>query len=258
MQSKNKTYYEEEYYNDQDSWTRPAARAVMEVLFEHYKPESVVDLGCGSAICLDMLKNEFNVSQILGVDGDWIKEEQLLISKENFHRHNFEKPLKLDKRFDLAVSMEVAEHLHEPFAKGFIESLTGLSDVVVFSAAVPGQDGFNHYNEQWQSYWADIFAKFDYGAIDLFRDKLWQQENIRTDYKQNSMLYVHNKLLKDENSIWNKLSCNQEDIVFNRIHPDLFLRRLSLEGDLEIIGLKKVVTKLPKLIINALTKRLGN
>lgn len=66
-------------------------------------------------------------------------------------------PLSLGRKFDLCVSMEVAEHLPPSRADSFVADLVGLAPVVLFSAAVPEQGGTNHLNEQWP----------DYGAICL-------------------------------------------------------------------------------------------
>lgn len=66
------------------------------------------------------------------------------------------------ERFDLAMSVEVAEHLHEASAKGFVASLTRLSDVVLFGSAFSSQGGTNHVNEQPHIYWAKLFETHDY------------------------------------------------------------------------------------------------
>lgn len=55
-------------------------------------------------------------------------------------------------RFDLAISVEVAEHLPKEAAETFIDNLVSLSDEVVFGAAYEHQGGVNHLNEQKHIY----------------------------------------------------------------------------------------------------------
>jgi hypothetical protein len=61
-------------------------------------------------------------------------------------------------RFDVAVSMEVAEHLPATTADRYVDLLTEVAPTVVFSAATPGQGGTGHVNEQPHEYWIDRFV----------------------------------------------------------------------------------------------------
>ena len=95
------------------------------------------------------------------------------------------------KPFDIAQSLEVAEHLYEQYASNFIQLLTSLSDIVLFSAAIPYQGGTHHVNEQPPGYWVKLFAERDYQCFDILRLKLWQNQDIEAWYRQNIFLYVH-------------------------------------------------------------------
>jgi len=66
--------------------------------------------------------------------------------------------------FDLALSTEVAEHIPPEFADAMVAYICQLSDLVVFTAAHPGQGGTGHVNEQPRQYWID---KFTGRAMDL-------------------------------------------------------------------------------------------
>ncbi len=61
------------------------------------------------------------------------------------------------EKYDLAISIEVAEHIEGEFAGVFVDTLTSLSDCVVLTAAPPGQGGIAHVNEQPWEYWRDLF-----------------------------------------------------------------------------------------------------
>ena len=60
-------------------------------------------------------------------------------------------------RADVVVSTEVAEHLNEENADRFVELLTSLAPTAVVTAAVPGQGGTDHVNEQPNEYWIEKF-----------------------------------------------------------------------------------------------------
>src|SRR5271165_3642324 len=92
--------------------------------------------------------------------------------------------LGMERQFDLAISLEVAEHLDSKYASSFVAALLKSSPVVCFSAAIPFQDGVNHVNEQWPDYWARLFASHDYLAIDCIREKIWDNEKVELWYAQ--------------------------------------------------------------------------
>jgi hypothetical protein len=91
------------------------------------------------------------------------------------------------------LSLEVAEHLPAEAAEDFIRSITSLGDVVLFSAAIPFQGGYHHLNEQWPEYWARIFQLSNYTAVDMIRERIWQNKNVYWWYAQNLLIYVNNE-----------------------------------------------------------------
>jgi hypothetical protein len=100
------------------------------------------------------------------------------------------KPFSLSERFDLAISLEVAEHLPRRSASGFVRSLCQLAPIVLFSAAVPGQGGEHHVNEQWPEYWRQAFANHHFVMFDPFRPLLWHDERVAFYYRQNLFLFI--------------------------------------------------------------------
>jgi hypothetical protein len=94
------------------------------------------------------------------------------------------------RRFSLALSLEVAEHVEAPFSDGFVQNRVRHSDVVLFGAAIPGQGGFRHVNERWQSHWVDLFDGKGFDTFDIFRSQLRDRADISVRYKQNMLLYV--------------------------------------------------------------------
>lgn len=100
--------------------------------------------------------------------------------------HDLTTSLKSDRLFDLVMSLEVAEHLDAKYAETFVDSLTNFGPVILFSAAVPFQGGEHHVNEQWPSYWEELFAKKGYVAVDAIRKHIWQNPEVEWWYAQKS------------------------------------------------------------------------
>ena len=180
-------YYNPKFYRELAS-AQESAREVLPLVFEVVKPASVIDIGCGTGNWL-AIAHELGVSEILGVDGPWVSG-QLAIPGEKFLQHDLATPLKRDRRFDLALSLEVAEHLPASAARIFVQSLCNAADVVIFSAAIPGQGGRRHVNEQWPAYWAKLFAEFGYQCYDFLRPRIWNNPRVTWHYAQNSLVFA--------------------------------------------------------------------
>ena len=169
-------------------------RAVIPVITSLLKPKSIVDFGCGLGSWLRVFKDS-GIDKILGLDGDWVDRTKIETSViDNFKEVDLEKEIKLKEKFDLAISLEVAEHLHKESADIFIENLTNASDIIVFSAAVPMQGGQNHINEQPLTYWVNLFDKYNYKFYDIIRGRIWNMDNVFWWYKQNMVVFSKNEL----------------------------------------------------------------
>lgn len=166
-----------------------SARRVVPLALSFVNPRSVVDVGCGLGTWLAAFA-EAGVPDIVGVDGPSVDRSRLSIPADRFHAHDLTQPLDLGRTFDLAVCVEVAEHLPERSAARFVGDLTRLAPVVLFSAAVPGQGGTHHVNEQWPEYWAGLFLGKGYVAIDGIRPRIWNDPDVEFYYAQNLLLFA--------------------------------------------------------------------
>lgn len=129
----------------------------MNVICRLVGPQSAVDVGCGVGTFLKVFA-ENGVAHIAGLDsGQYVEQSQMVIPHEAFIDCDLNSPPELEQRFDVCLSLEVAEHIRPENAGAFVEFLCSLSDCVCFSAAIPGQGGKFHVNEQWQSYWLGLF-----------------------------------------------------------------------------------------------------
>lgn len=160
--------YDEKFYNMHKDEMLLSAENMLPFIMDIFNPKSVIDVGCGVGSWLYVFK-KLGVDEILGLDGEWVSKEQLLIPEENFIATDLENPKDINRKFDLAMSLEVAEHLSPSNARQFIKFLTDKSSVVLFSAAIPGQGGTNHVNEQWPEYWNEIFKEYGFQILDIIR-----------------------------------------------------------------------------------------
>lgn len=168
-----------------------AAQEIVPFIIQKLSPQSVVDVGCGLGSWLKVFE-EKGVKDLLWVDGDFVDRALLYISENLFMSHNLNFPFDLHKRFDLALNLEVWEHLPPESAHILVNSLCNLSDNIIFSAAIPGQGWQNHINEQWPQYWQKLFSKHWYFFYDIFREKFWTNRNVDFWYSQNMFLVSKN------------------------------------------------------------------
>ncbi len=218
------TDYSEAFYLRNESRSRGSAEQILPYvceLMQPHVPRSVVDFGCGLGTWLSVFK-EHGVEDIVGVDGDWVKRDNLLILESEFVASNFAASTQLGRTFDLVISMEVAEHIPPNSAELFIDMLTSHGDIVLFSAAVPFQGGLSHVNEQWPVYWADLFKAKGYLTIDCLRGKFWNNMQVDWWYAQNSLLFVREEQLSRYPRLQD-LRKDNSDPPRSLIHPTRYL-----------------------------------
>jgi 2-polyprenyl-3-methyl-5-hydroxy-6-metoxy-1,4-benzoquinol methylase len=187
-----KTLYDNGFYNMVNVTATDSANEIVPYILKIISPKSVCDVGCGQGAWLEVFRRLGGIEDFIGFDGNYVNKESLLFEdKERFIPTNLEHlPLTYHRTFDLAISLEVAEHISKQNEVLFIESLTRLAPVVLFSAAIPYQKGKNHVNCNYPEHWRQIFASFGYVPIDCIRSQFWDNENVTWWYSQNSFLYI--------------------------------------------------------------------
>lgn len=175
--------YQSKVYRLQD------AELVLPLVLASINPASVIDIGCGTGTWLATCK-KWGVKQILGYDNSQWKESEWAIDSDCYEQADLSKHMDFPFRADLCLSLEVGEHINSQYAEKFAENLTRASDVILFSAAIPGQGGQFHVNEQWPSYWMIIFNRLGYECYDVIRPLIWHNPNIHYWYRQNIFLYI--------------------------------------------------------------------
>lgn len=240
-------FYDKQFYCDQAPESLKSAAAVVPILCERFAPKRVIDVGCGVGTWL----NQFvavGVEEVQGVDGEYVDKEQLCIDHRQFRALDVSQPLPPLGRFDLAITLEVAEHLPPERSESFVEDLTTLADVVVFSAAIPGQGGKNHINERWQDEWALMFAKRGYRCDDFLRPLIWNNPNVACWYKQNIVVYI--KQSADDSH----LASMPQRLVHHDVYEGLLLR--TDENTFKLRQAFRIMLKAVKRTFKRVSKRI--
>ena len=180
--------YGADFYEWQAEQSYRSAQVMLGMLFSNYRPKSMVDFGAGAGSWLRAAR-ELGVERVLGIEGPWAKSI-VAASGLEYRFQNMEERVGLTERFDLAMSVEVAEHLPPERSESFVQDLCGAAGLVVFGAAMPHQGGNGHINERLQSFWIGLFEDNGYLCIDFFRPALWFQPNVDPWYVQNTFLFA--------------------------------------------------------------------
>lgn len=182
--------YDSGFYNAQVEGSLRSARIICEVLKVFIQPRTVIDVGCGVGPWLKAAKENLGATTLVGVEGTWIAANQLLDTDIQLISLDLaEQKLVVNEKFDLCLSVEVAEYLPQERSESFVADLAALSDIVLFSAAIPGQGGIEHLAERPAAYWAGEFAKHNFRALDVVRPRVWNNDQVDWWYAQNIILY---------------------------------------------------------------------
>lgn len=211
-----KVHYNKHFFSEMESGSSRSAGVLIPLVKELCAPGSVADIGCGTGNWLQVWQEQ-GVKDIAGFDGSYIDSSALKIDPAFFHAVDLEEPIKIKRRYDLVQCLEVAEHLQQPAAATLVHSLCQLSDVVLFSAAIPGQGGTNHINEQYPDYWTQLFGRENFLPFDCLRAKIWDNSSVDTCYRQNILFFIQINRIQDY-----PLITAAEQKILSLVHPDTF------------------------------------
>lgn len=170
-----------------------AARVVPRVM-ELLSPSSVIDVGGGEGWWARAFFDA-GCGKVLLVDSSveepgWERSE----GERTYTATNLDLEAELItndlSRFDLAVCLEVAEHVTPDAGDRLVRVLVDAARSVLFSAAIPGQGGSGHVNEQWPGYWVDRFAAAGLACSDALRWEIWDDDRVEPWYRQNLLLFA--------------------------------------------------------------------
>ncbi len=212
--------YDRSFYEHHKAVATASAQVVVPLVLKLIEVSSVVDFGCGVGTWLHAFQQN-GIDDILGLDGPHVKPDMLEIPADRFRGMNLEAPTPLDRSFDLACSLEVAEHLPEHSARAFVRAVARTAPAVLFGAAIPRQGGERHINEQWQDYWVNFFADEGYRPVDAIRPRIWGDQRVAWWYQQNTLLYFKDGYLPTT------LAGINRPATFNLVHPQIYLHHAN-------------------------------
>lgn len=166
-----------------------SAQRIVGLLRMWLEVRSVVDFGCGQGVWLGAWL-ETGVTDVQGVDGDYVDRAALRIPPDRFQPVDLAQPIDLLRPFDLVECLEVAEHLPQTSAQTLVETLNRHGDFLLFSAAPPGQGGEHHVNEQPYTWWRDKLVAQGFELFDCIRPMIAQDLQVQPWYRYNVFLYV--------------------------------------------------------------------
>lgn len=230
------TIYNNNFYINQVKEAHTSASIYCDILSKYLIPSSVVDVGCGRGPWLkafnDLSIKHDKLQSLTGIDGPWNSKDDLILDDVDYIGYDLNKlgELNLNKKYDVAISVETAEHIEKESTSAFIKTLCDLSDVVIFSAAFTKQGGIFHINERLHSEWADFFILNDFSVYDIFRPLVWGNKNVKYWYQQNVFLYVKNNSEFSNTLVKYRISPMKNLLFMDAVHPLLFSERLSYLG----------------------------
>lgn len=196
------------YVHARNTHTLEGAKRALSIIFRSGVPASLLDVGAGTGTWL-RAAFDLGITDCLGIDGI-MADEQLHVPKETIRIFDLRQSFDLGRRYDVAISLEVAEHLPASSAETLINSIVRHSDKILFSAAIPGQAGDHHINCQWPDYWQALFNKRGFFCDDSARWAIWDDPLVEPWYRQN-MFWAH----RDHDKAGN------EPRVRRIVHPDM-------------------------------------
>jgi hypothetical protein len=191
-----------------------SADVIVPLVMARFHPRRVVDLGCGVGDWLHAFAAH-GATEVKGYDGPWVPTSALRIPRSSFTAIDFHAELPAVAPCDLAMCLEVAEHVEAPTAVRCAEFLCRASDVVLFSAAIPGQGGHGHINEQYQDRWIALFASLGYAAFDLIRPSIWMDARVSWWYQQNVLVFANAAAQA-------RFGLEAQPFMANVVHPALY------------------------------------
>ncbi len=219
--------YNNFFYKDQMSGSLRSAHEVAKVLQQYFSPHSMLDVGCGVGTWIKAFSEYFPDLDYFGVDGAYVKEKDLVVEQKHFKGMDISEPFDLGKKFDLVISLEVGEHIAHQKASVFVENICRHGDFVMFSAAIPGQGGTFHVNEQFPEYWANLFEANGFVCVDFMRPLIWENKNIEYWYRQNMLVFVKPEKLAELHFLSEAVKTTRKNWIY-KPHPELMQYKTSL------------------------------
>ncbi len=182
--------YNRSFFTKNLEWNIPIAENLVNILIQFFNPHSVVDVGCGNAEFLQQFQRRG--IDIYGYEGSQNAIDSAMVDKNFIVQFDLRDLITTKRKYDLALCLEVAEHIEMQFSKRLVENVTILSDTIVFTAAPPGQGGHFHINEQPKEFWFNLFENngfyYDSGLSQKIQSE-FREKKVIWWYSDNLMIF---------------------------------------------------------------------
>ena len=220
------------YNHNQNIHNQGTPELLLPVIFDGLSVSSILDVGAGTGVWINAAR-QIQIIDCVGIDGIVLTGHDLKCERGLISEINLANSFDLGRTFDVAICLEVAEHLPATSALGLIESIVKHTDLVFFSAAIPGQSGQHHINCQWPKYWQNLFNECGFECVDDIRSRIWTMD-VDPWYKQNIF-----RAFKSENA-------GSESRIRSLVHPEM-LKHIRILNEGKKSFFQKVVNKLERI-----------
>lgn len=226
LRGSNRDLYDGGFFSQQSQGALESARIVVPLVMALLRPERVIDVGCGHGAWLRAFV-ENGVAMVQGMDGEYVERSRLMIDSNCFVPVDLARPFIVYESFDLAVCLEVAEHVPARSGRTLVKGLTEAAPVVLFSAAVPGQGGRGHLNEQWPGYWRALFAERGFRMLDPIRPRIRDDPRVEWFYRQNILVFASEAALLVHPSL-KQIAEGPPPVEIEWLHANVVMNRRRL------------------------------
>ena len=230
--------YDAVFYAYQREGSLRSAQAVIPHVIRTLSTASVLDVGCGAGAWLVACRTH-GVRDYIGVDGDYVDRSLLLVEPSQFLARNIAAPFDIARQFDLVMCLEVGEHIPTAASATLVDNIVRHGRHVLFSAAVPGQGGEDHINEQPYGFWRDLFAKRGYRLFDFVRPLIRNDRRIEPWYRYNVLFFCRD----------DAIAALPPAVIATRVDDDA---RVSDESPVAYRLRKVVMRSLPSRLVSGL------
>jgi hypothetical protein len=182
-----KTIYEKRFIQQDE-----LGKIIIPFLIKRYQPKSFIEFGCSVGHFLKTIADSVKSNNYCGIDYT-VPIDNLDISLDHFIRYDLSFPYITPLKYDMVISLEVAEHIPAQSSNIFVNSLCRhCGKFIMFSAATPGQGGDGHINEQPHEYWERKFEDHGFKKLDIIRPMLQDKKIIPSWYRNNIIIFERN------------------------------------------------------------------
>jgi len=163
--------YSRDFHKSIENDEYPQAVRLSEYIKLYVNCSIFLDFGCSTGLYLNEIQKRLPNIEAIGFEFSEDAVRHALC--KNVKQFDLTQPIlreKKDNTFTLGLCLEVLEHIDDSNWKPVLDNITKLSDIIIFSAAIPGQGGTGHINCRNKIDWIRRFYSLGW-VIDLDHTK---------------------------------------------------------------------------------------